>query len=228
MDDKNPWLSMWVSPRATVRNIVAQNPKKCLWILAFIYGFTSLLNCFQSVPIAVMTGLLPMFFITLVLATFWGYAFFAIWSWVITFTGKLFKGKATFAAARAAYAWSCVPLLGNVVLWLLLVGFYGRMLFFGPQHHVTLSGPALTLLFIILIGKLIFAIWSVVLYLQALAEVQGYSVLRSIGNVIVATLFLVIVIAVLWLILGLLAGGCSATAAGINWNSANYFAQFIK
>ncbi len=229
MGENNPWFSMWVSPRATIRSIVEQNPKKCLWILAFIYGFTSLLNAFQSVPIATVIGLLPMFFIAVVLATFWGYVFFSLWSWVVTFTGRMFKGKATFLEARAAYAWSCVPLMGNVILWLALVGFYGKMLFFGPQQQVALSGPAVTILFLVLIGKLIFAVWSVVLYLQALAEVQGYSVLRSIGNVIVAAIFLGVAVAILWILLSMLAGGCTHTAvAAPDWNNTQWFAQFIR
>ncbi len=204
--------------------------KKCLWILAFIYGFASLLNTFQSVPIAVQIGFLPMILVALVLATFWGYVFFSVWSWVVLLTGKLFKGKATFATARAAYAWSCVPLLGNFVLWILLIIFYGNLLFYGPQPHLMLSGPAVTILFIILIGKLVFAIWSIILYLQALAEVQRYSVLRSIGNVIVAAIVMGIVFAILWTLLLLLmaSGGSPAATASVDCNFTDWLVQLIK
>lgn len=218
---------MWCNPRSTIRGIVERNPKQSLWILAFIYGFTTLLNGFQSFPIAMRIGLIPMFAVTLVLAVVWGYVFFAIWSWAILLTGKLFKGKASFATVRAAYAWSCVPLLGNVVLWLILVILFGSLLFFGPQPNLMLTGPQVTLLFLLLLGKVVFSIWSLVLYLQALAEVQSFSVLRSIGNVIVATIFLAVLIAIPLFFLGFGISSAPATAAAIASELQNAFA-FIQ
>jgi hypothetical protein len=204
--NENPWISMWVRPRETIREIIARNPNRSLWPLAFIYGFSALLNCFQSVPIALQFGLFPMFLFALILAPFWGYAFFGIWSWVIVFVGRLLKGQANFQMARAAYAWSCVPLIVNIPLWILLVLFYSQILFFGVQDQIVVPGAVVVPLFLILIGKLVFSIWSLVIYLQALAEVQQFSVLRAIGNVILASLVMGITVAVLWIILMNIAG----------------------
>ncbi len=206
MESLSPWRSIWCNPRSTIRSIVDTNPNRSLWILAFIYGFTALLNGFQTFPIALRVGLIPMVGITIILAALWGYLFFAVWSWAVLVTGKLFGGKATFATARAAYAWSCVPLLGNFCLWILLVVLFGSILFFGPQPHLVLSKPAITFLFILLLGKIVFSIWSIVVYLQALAEVQSYSVLRAIGNVILAAIFLGILVAIPIYILVYLSG----------------------
>lgn len=202
----NPWRSIWCNPRSTIRSIVDQNPNRCLWLLAFICGFTVLLNGFQSFPIAIQIGLIPMFAIAVILAALFGYVVFAVWSWAILVTGKLFKGKGRFATVRAAYAWSCVPLLVNLCIWLVLVFLFGSILFFGPQPHLVLSGATITLLFLLLIGKVVFSIWSIVIFLQALSEVQSYSVLRAIGNAILATLFLIILAAIPLFLLGLLSG----------------------
>lgn len=213
MEKGNPWRSIWFNPRSTIRNIVHENPNRSLWLLAFVLGLTSLFNGFQSFPIALRVGLIPMFAIALLLAALWGYLIFAVWSWAVLLTGKLFKGKATFMAARAAYAWSCVPLLGNVCLWLVLVSFFGSILFFGPQPNLVLSGSTVTLLFFLLIGKVVLSIWSIVIYLQALAEVQSYSVLRAIGNVILAAIFLGILFAIPLFLLALIGGGGAPNTA---------------
>lgn len=197
MDYNSPWLTMWVRPRETIRSIVAENPKRSLWILAFVYGLSSLLNGFQSMPIANQVGLNGMLLIALVLAPFWGYAFFAIWGWVIFWTGKLLNGQADFNAVRAAYAWSCVPLVGNIPLWILLTCFYSEFLFFGVQDRIVVPG-AVAMLFLLLVGKLVLAIWSIVLYLQALSEVQKYSVFRAILNVILASLIVGIAAIIFW------------------------------
>ena len=136
--------------------------------------------------------------IAVIFAPFWGYAFFSMWSYVVVWVGRLFKGQATFQQARAAYAWSAVPLMVNVPLWLLLVLINGDLQFFGVQDQIMIDGPAVLVLFLILIGKLVFAIWSVVLYLQALAEVQQFSVLRAVGNVILSSLCMGIAATILW------------------------------
>lgn len=221
MKEDSSWLSMWTSPRATIRAIVQENPKKGIWALSFIYGLTSLFNGFQSFPIAMQIGLIGMIVVTVILAAFWGYLVFAVWSWITVLIGKLFKGKGTFQTVRAAYAWSCVPLSINALLWILLVIFYGNLLFYGPQQHSMLSGSAVTILFLILIGKIVFAIWSIVLFLQALAEVQGFSVLRAIGNVIVASIVLAILVGILWTLLALSLNGCTPGAVASGFDLEN-------
>lgn len=210
---ENPWKTIWVHPRETVQAIVAENPKKHLWILSFIYGFTALLNGFQSFPLALKFGLLPLLLLTVIFAALFGYVFISAWSWVIVKVGRIFGGKATFESARAAYAWSCVPLIGNIPLWILIMLFYSDLFFYGVER-ILMPGPA-AFLFIILMGKLVFAIWSIVLYLQTLAEVQNFSILRAIGNVILSSIALAIAVAFLCVIIALMAHSITKPLASL-------------
>ncbi len=198
MEEKNPWLSIWVQPRATIRQIVMENPKRSLWLLAAIYGFSALLNSFQSVSLGMSFGVIPIFLIALILGPIWGYIVFAVWSWVISWTGKWLKGEGSFQKIRAAYAWSCVPLILNDLLWIVMIVLFGQALFIHFPEGYQLTNGQSSLLFIILIAKVVLAIWSLVIYLNALAEVQQYSVLRAIGNVIIAGIIIGIVFAILW------------------------------
>lgn len=227
MSDDNPWLSVWVRPRDTIRSILAQNANQSLWILAFIYGFTSLMNCFQSFPIALHLGIVPMLLISVVLAPFWGYLFFAILSAVVVWVGKLLKGQATFKTARAAYAWSSVPLAGNIPLWLLLVFFYSNILFFGLQDQIIMPKAAM-IFFFILIGKLIFAIWALVIYLQMLAEVQQFSILRAIFNLILASLVIGIAAALIWFAVVFIYAIAFTPAVAMDWHNTQWIVQYIK
>jgi hypothetical protein len=198
MPEKSPWLTIWIQPRATIRQIVAHNPKRSLWLLAAIYGFSSLLNSFQSVSLGSSLGVIPLFLIALIFSPIWGYIVFAVWSWVISWTGRWLKGQADFQMVRAAYAWSCVPLAVNGLLWIAMILIFGLPLFIHfPEGYQLTDGQA-SLLFLILIGKVVLAIWSLVIYLNALAEVQQFSVLRAIGNVIIAGLIIGVVFAILW------------------------------
>lgn len=203
---QSPWASIWVHPRSTIARIVAENPNRSLWLLAAIYGFSSLLNMFQSASLGSALGPLAILLIAIVLSPIWGYIAFAFWSWVVVKTGKWFKGEGTFETVRAAYAWASVPLILNIPLWLLMIFFFGGQLFLNFPEGYLLSDGQITLLFFILISKVILAVWSLVIYLNALAEVQNYSVLRAILNVIVGGLIVGIVLVILWTLLLFLIG----------------------
>lgn len=215
---------MWVKPRETIRQIVAEDPNKSIWVLGAIYGFSSLMNSFQSAALGTNLSLFPILLVALVLSPFWGYAFFSIWGWMISLTGKLFKGQGTFKEVRAAYAWSCVPLMINIPLWILLVFLFGNQLFlnFPDEQIMVQTAPALAL-FVVLLGKLTASIWSIVLYLNALAAVQKFSILRAIGNVLVAGLLSVVLVWILWVLLFMLLGAPveQSRAAFQIWNDGS-------
>ncbi len=208
----NPWKTIWTEPRATIASIVAENPNRSLWCLAAIYGFSSLLNTFQSIMLGINLRLPAIFLLALVLAPFWGYIAFSIWSWVVCFTGKWLKGTGSFQAVRAAYAWSCAPLIANIPLWFILAAIFGQQLFTNFSENYLLTDGQVTVLFAILIIRIAAAIWSIVIYLNALAQVQQFSILRSIGNVLIAGA-IVGVAAYLLLILFFGAMGSTAPAA---------------
>ncbi|MEN9655079.1 MAG: hypothetical protein RL235_1191 [Chlamydiota bacterium] len=198
MDTNKPWLTIWTRPRETIRHIIHHNPNQSLWWLATIYGFSSLLNSFQAAALGSLDGGVGLLlFLAVLFAPLWGYLVFSVWSWVVLWTGRMFKGQGEYAAVRAAYAWSCVPLLINGILWLILISLFGVALFLDTAEEVHFSDGWLVVLFVTLLGKVAMVIWSLVIYLNALAEVQRFSMLRAIGNVIVAGIACGVVLGVL-------------------------------
>ncbi|MBS0626223.1 MAG: YIP1 family protein [Verrucomicrobia bacterium] len=194
----NPWLEIWTRPRDTIRKIVAENPNQSIWLLAAIYGFGSLLNNAQTLALGHTISLFGIFIVTVLLCALWGYIFFSVWSAVVYWVGKLFKGQGTFQTVRAAYAWSCVPLIFNVFFWIVLGFVFGSELFMVNQGGPALGNGFLALLFVVLISRLVLSIWSLVIYFNALAEVQQYSILKSILNVVIASILLFVGVWILW------------------------------
>lgn len=198
MFENNPWLSIWLNPRSTIRKIVGTNPNRSLWILSFIYGFLSLLNSFHSISVGNIIGVIPIFAITLILSPFWGYAVFSVWSWVIYRVGRWLKGVGSFSSVRAAFAWSCVPLTINIVFWFLMIGIFGASVFFANTEIYPMGNQQTALLFLILIGKVVIAIWSLVIYLNMLAEVQKFSILKAIFNLIISWVLIGVFLSLVW------------------------------
>jgi hypothetical protein len=198
------WLAIWTRPRDTIRRIVREDVSQGIWWLAFIYGFASLCSALQSLSIGTFYGPIPIFLFALIVAPFWGYVVFSLWSLAVMWTGKLFRGTGKFQAIRAAYAWSCVPIVVSDAIWVILFVLFGSSLFLSPPVEHTLIGAEALLLLCLLLLKVVCAIWSLVIYLNALAEVQGFSVLRAIGNTVVAAIILGIVLGVFFIAVGFL------------------------
>lgn len=201
MEELSPWLSIWVKPKATIGRIVAENPDRSLWALCSIYGFSSLLNLFQSLSLGMFLAPLPLYMLAAILSPFWGYAIFAVWSWLVYLVGSMLKGLASFKQVRAAYAWSCVPLVFNIPLWILLGVLFGEQVFLNfPDGHLFTDAQVL-ILFGVLVVKVTAAIWSLVIYFNALAQVEQFSILRSIGSIILAGIIVSIAMTLAWMLL---------------------------
>jgi hypothetical protein len=205
----NLWGSMWIRPRATIRAIVAENPRRSLWVLSFIVGLNQLLGQFETVPIATRVGLIPMVLIALVLAPFVGWIMLTFWSWLILITGRMLKGAGSFETVRASCAWSCVPLIGSDLLWIPLLLLFGPVLFMGSNQMIMMLPPGqASLLSGILLAKIGFVIWALVLFIAALSEVQQFSTLRAIGNIVLSFIGFMVI----WTIVGVLVGSLMSIA----------------
>ena len=77
---------------------------------------------------------------------------------------------------------------------------------------VEFSGAKAFVLFAALIAKVVLAIWSLVIFLNGLAQVQGYSMIRAIFNSIVAAIAVGILFFVLWTLFLYSLGGTKVTA----------------
>jgi hypothetical protein len=194
MSDQNPWASMWTKPKQTIRSIVATNPKRGMIGLIFVYGLAmTLANTFPPIQRGQVTPLMGII-IAFILAPLIGVIGLYLNGWILWGVGKWFKGKAPFYHVFAAYAWSRLPLIFIAVMWFVLIVFGGVSLI-----EQLMKGPSgMFFLAVILISQ----IWAIVLLLQNLSEVQGFSLLRAFGNWIVA----VIIVSALFFFLTTLIG----------------------
>lgn len=156
-------------------------------------------------------GVIGIFIIAAIFSPIYGYVSFFLWSGFVYWVGKWFKGQGSFREVRCSYAWSCVPILINIPLWIIVAIFFGNQLFMNTLSASALPKAAVFLLFAILIAKVAVAIWSLIIFLNALAEVQKYSMVRSIFNVIVAALILGVIFFILWSLLLYALGGIAAS-----------------
>ncbi|NGX52527.1 MAG: hypothetical protein KR126chlam5_00830 [Candidatus Anoxychlamydiales bacterium] len=182
----NPWLKMWVKPKTTIRKVVDCNPNFRLFWLSAIYGIVSLLSSSQSFALGHRFHFFLILFLCLIVAPIWGYIVFSVSSFFIFITGKWLKGSAKYKEVRSAIAWSNAPMIVNVFLWILLLSIFREAILRDfPASFVFLKSQRVVL-FLILLCQLVVSVWIIVLYINALSEVQKFSIGKAVLNILIA------------------------------------------
>lgn len=204
--EKNPWIEIWSKPRETIRDIIQHNPSYNIFILSAIYGFPALLSLAQYLLLGKVFTLLPILILSAILAPIWGYIFFSFISFIIYQVGKWIGGIGKYKEVRAVLAWSNLPMIVNVIAWLVIIGIFGILLFQGLGDKIQLSRWEIFLVLFLLLAQLIALIFSIVLFFRMLSEVQAFSIWKAILNTILALIFLLVVLIVLAIVVK---GACS-------------------
>lgn len=184
----NPWLSIWTSPRKTIRHIIESAPAKKKFLLAVVFGLQYLLSFYHAL-LAQGTFVNPYLMIgALVFSPLLGYILFYISSFIFYLVAKIFNGKATFSQVFASVAWSSVPFVVNVVLWFCFFVFF--------TFDTSLFDSLYYMIFTIIVGYVI-PIWSFIILVNCLKEVEEYSAWKGVGTVLLPVIALYIIAIIL-------------------------------
>ena len=173
--EMNPWFSMWTQPRETIRSIIQHNPRYGVFCLATIYALQNLFYFANFYSVGLDFRLFLILAIILILSPAIGMLWVYYTGWILQITGRWLGGGAPTLHLRAVVAWSQVPCILSLVMWFVLALARSEMVF--VQAAI---GSAL--IFVNLIA-LILGIWSFVLLVQSIREIQGFSLGRSLANV---------------------------------------------
>ena len=193
--DVNPWLSMWVRPRATIQAIGECNVRFRYLTLCFFYGFPLMLQLAQSMALGISYSFFGILLGCLFLAPFLGMLGLSVSAALLYIVGRWLGGKASFLSVRSAIAWSNVTNIVTTLLWIPLLVMFSSILFtdaFISAPFTTLESGFVTALFI---GQLVLSLWSLFLLIQSLAQVQNFSSWRSFANIFVS---FVMSLVILW------------------------------
>lgn len=200
----NPWISMWTRPRATIQQIIDENPERLVLLLAAIGGFSEALDRASMENLGDKMGLPMIFAIAAVGGPIMGVVGLYIGSALLRWTGEWIGGKGTSVTIRAAMAWSNVLIVWSMLLWIPSLAFFGHE-FFSSEIGSIEDNP---LMLFILMGigtvEIVIRIWAFVAYLKCLGQVQGFSAWKALGNTILAGLVVVLpIMALIFVFYGL-------------------------
>jgi len=193
----NPYKSILLQPRSTIQRIVDTNPTYLVLALFALTGAAGSLSAASAEGWGYDMSLLWVFLIIVAIAPLATILTLYLISALTRWTGKWLGGKATQEQIRSAYAWSYIPVIASIALYVPLFMFYGADLF-NYQHTAfpdplsmvpVQSGVAFV---IVAIAEVVLNVWSFVISLHCLGQVQGFSAWRALGNQALTALVLII------------------------------------
>jgi hypothetical protein len=155
MGDKlsiNPWTGMWVRPRETIRAIIQTNPGYMYPLLCFIYGFPMALQMAQNFSLGDRFHVAGIVIVALILAIVLGAVMINIAAALFSWTGKWIGGIGTFQQIRAAVAWSNVPSVVNIAIWMANIAVFGTRIFRNDFVETPFVGNELSFIFVTALG----------------------------------------------------------------------------
>ena len=172
----NPWVRMWTEPKKTIRQIVKTNPKRGFYLLATFAFLSTFFGMARGYYTELNLSFLLALILAVIVAPLAGAIIFYFYGWILYITGRWLRGKASKLEIRALIAWASLPSAAFTLLYALYLFFFPHALF-GP---VSASGPAIFLA----VAGVIAGIWSFVLFYATVEEVQHFSFLRTLSNLI--------------------------------------------
>jgi len=198
---ESPFVTIWESPRETIRRVVATDPHRWVNALFFASGFFGTL---VSVPTALEERFefeVPLVWIV-VLAL--GAGLMAIVSghlngWYKRWVGTLFGGDATRAAVVAVSAYASIPsTVGHALVLAIQVALFGTEPF--STAHPAMDAASPLLIRTLSLGAFLSSVWAVCASIVGFAEVNRFSIGRSIATSLLAVLIIAVTITAMGLI----------------------------
>lgn len=188
----NPWTSMWLQPRATIRQILREDPEQGVYLLAGVAGISKAWDRAVSQSSGDDISFLTVVVVGAIVGYLAGILSLYIGAALIRGTGSWIGGRGESEDLRAAVAWSNVPVVWVFPLWLIEMAVFRSELFTTATPRLD-ANPSLGLLLAGLgVLEIIAGVWGFVLMLKTVGEVQGFSAWKALGNVLLAVLVIVV------------------------------------
>jgi hypothetical protein len=203
----NPWLWIWIRPRAVLRQILDTDPTRFVLPIAMIVGFVEVLDGASAGSLGDRVSLTTIFLIALIGGPIGGLLSVYLYGWLVGVTGRWFGGSGQTADLRAAIAWGSVPGLWLALLWIPQLALFGKEMFTEETPKLDEASPALASVFMGLAAlELVGAVWSLVVLCKTVAEAHRFSAWLGLAAMFVAGLMILLPIAGVALVLGIFAG----------------------
>ncbi len=178
--DKEIITKIWVYPRQIFKFINEKQHNKFKLLLLILVSISSAFDSASNSHYGDKFSLWAVIGICITGGAFLGLFFQYFYSALVYWTGKLLNGKATIDSILRVFAFAGLPKIVSLLFFIPQIAIYGNEMFkengITENENIIFNIIFYTLVFI----KNILSVWTLVLYIIAISEVQKISIVKSI------------------------------------------------
>lgn len=202
-DYSDPWKTIWLNPRSTIRRIVEHEPRKHLLRLMILGGIAHALSYASAVNLADIISPGEILAMSLIAGPLSGFVALSLGGWVLHWISNKLRGEATLHETRMAMAWSWAPIIYLLPLWGVKYILFQNELFQADKSFLQSQSLLNALWEFFGFVDFLIAIWGLYILFSALAEVNRFSVWRALGAYVLMSAAFTIPVLLLYTLLAI-------------------------
>ena len=197
----NLLTKIWLKPTDTLKYILKNCPEKYVTILLVLGGIVRAIDRASNKDMGDNMSTAAVLGFAIILGGLFGWVTYYIYAWGMSVTGEWLSGKSEPSKFRTIIAWALIPSICSLILLVPEVIIFGDDLFKSEPINESLFNTISWIVFgLIEIGL---AIWSTVILVKGISLIQNFGIGKSILNMILPGLVIVIPIVAIALLVGL-------------------------
>ncbi len=201
LTDKEVFLQIWTSPRKVFKFIIENNYRKNAYLLLFLGGVVNALS--RSAEKSSGDGAHMLFYIigAVLGGGLLGWIGYYIYSALLSWTGKWFKGTANTSTLFNVFTYSLIPAVFTLFILIFELSLNRNGVFQDGSDFSVAQLPVIFLLLLMYLIQMVLGAWSLVLLVIGISEAQKFSVGKAILNFLMPVLIIFVPVLIIVLLI---------------------------
>ncbi|HSH67961.1 MAG TPA: Yip1 family protein [Bacteroidia bacterium] len=195
--DKEVFTQIWFSPRKIFRFINDTWYENHMIPLLCLAGIARAFDNAYSGHMGNTMSLLGIMCLCIIGGGLFGWIWVYLYSALIAWTGKWFKGQGDAQSIMRVMAYASIPTITTLILFLIQIIIYGNSLFQSDLPLLDSDNTSIIIANLFSLIKICLGLWTVVLSVVGISEVQKISIGEAILNLITAGAMIIVPIIIL-------------------------------
>ena len=202
ISEKKIFTKIWYSPRAVFKFINTYKYEKHVTILLVLGGISRAFDRASMKDMGDNFSIWGVIAFCVILGALFGWISYYIYSVLVSWTGKWLKGKGDSNSLLRVFAYALIPGIVSLLLLIPQIVIYENEIFKSNGDIFSKGIIANIIVYSAMFLELVLGIWSFVLCVIGVSEVQKFSIGKSILNLILPVLVIMVPIIIIAFLLG--------------------------
>lgn len=202
LSDREIFTEIWTSPRKVFKYINDNSYDKFLYILLILAGISRAFDQASTKGLGEIMSLGAVLAICIVLGALLGWISFYIYAALLSWTGKWIEAKGNTDSLLRMSAYAMIPSIAAMILVIPQIILFGNEIFKNEMDIYSSGDIGEVSFYIFVLFEVILGLWTIVLFVIGVSEVQKISIGKSILNLLLPLLVIFIPIAMIAFLLG--------------------------